>query len=77
MAAVAVPANLALERAGVPAFPHLIVVGAVGGLVYLVALWRLFPSAWLDLSALLRRVLPSGPVRRIAGRVPALAGRSS
>ena len=46
-------------------------------MTYLVVMARLFPSAWLDLSALLRRVLPSGPVQRLTARVPALAGRSS
>jgi hypothetical protein len=77
MAAVAVPVDIAVGDAGVPAFLHLAIVGAVAGVVYLLALWRLFPSAWTDVAALLRRVLPSGPVRRITARVPALAGRSS
>jgi PST family polysaccharide transporter len=77
MAAVAVPLDAAVGGAGVPAFAHLAIVGAVAGVAYVLAVWRLFPAAWADLSALLRRVLPSGPVRRITARVPALAGRSS
>lgn len=77
MAAVAVPVNVAVGDAGVPAFVHLAIVGAVAGVVYLLAVWRLFPAAWTDLSTLLRRVLPSGPVARLTARVPALAGRSS
>lgn len=77
MAAVAVPVNVAVGDAGAPAFVHLAIVGAVAGVVYLLAVWRLFPAAWTDLSTLLRRVLPSGPVARLTARVPALAGRSS
>jgi O-antigen/teichoic acid export membrane protein len=77
MAAVAVPLDSLVGRADLPAPIHLALVGAVAGVTYVLVVWRLFPAAWLDLSSLLRRVLPSGPVRRITARVPALAGRSS
>ena len=55
------------SSAGAPAVVHVVVVGAVGGIVYLAALRLWFADAWSDLSALLR------PVRRaqaVIRRVP-------
>ena len=71
MAAAALPLELALRSAGAPAIVHVMVVGAVGGAVYLAALRLWFADAWSDLSALLRRVLPVPRVRAIARRVRA------
>lgn len=77
MAVVGVPVNMAVEQAGVPALPHLAIVGAAMGAAYLLTLRALFDSAWQDVGALARRVLPTGRIGRIAARVPALSGRSS
>jgi O-antigen/teichoic acid export membrane protein len=77
MAAAALPVELALRSSGAPAIAHLVVVGAVGGSAYLVAMRLWFKDAWRDLSALVQRVLPVGRAKAVVRRVPALAGRSS
>jgi O-antigen/teichoic acid export membrane protein len=75
MVAAALPVEVALRNAGVPAIAHLAIVGAVGGVAYLAAVRIWFPSAWRDLSALAQRVLPVSRARAVARRVPLLAGR--
>jgi PST family polysaccharide transporter len=72
MAAAVWPLEMALQSAGVPPIVHVVIVGVVGGGVYLAALRLWFADAWKDLSALVRRVLP---VHRVAAKVPALAPR--
>ena len=76
MAAAATPVAIALERSDTPAVAQIVIVGAVGGAVYLAALRLWFKAAWLDLSALLHRVLPDRLTRRRAAKDPALAARS-
>jgi lipopolysaccharide exporter len=77
MAAAGLPVELALRSSGAPALAHVVIVGAVSGVAYLVALRLWFGDAWRDLSALMRRVLPVGRMQAVVRRVPALAGRSS
>jgi PST family polysaccharide transporter/lipopolysaccharide exporter len=70
LAAVAGPANWALDNAGAPVLVQLALVGGTGGLAYLVALRAGFPEAWRDLSVVLRRILP-GRVMTLIERLPA------
>jgi O-antigen/teichoic acid export membrane protein len=68
LAAVAAPVQWALRDTGAPAEVHILAVGACGGLAYLAALRTGFPTAWDDLRAAVRRVVPAGavpaPIRR-------------
>ena len=63
LAAVALPLRLALENAGVPALVLLPVVAAAGAAAYGLSLRLLRPSAWRDLAAALRRVVPQRALR--------------
>jgi O-antigen/teichoic acid export membrane protein len=75
---VAVPIELGLTDAGAPPLVHLALVGAAAAIAYLAALRLLFPSAWRDLTALVRRVLPAGRSTRVLARRRAVAtGRTS
>lgn len=67
---VALPLNLALERAGAPALIHMLLVSAAALLVYLGALRAWFAEEWRDVAALTRRVLPARPLRAAARRPP-------
>jgi PST family polysaccharide transporter len=77
MAAVGVPLELALRSSGAPPAAHLLVVGAVGGAVYLGVMRLFFKDAWGDLAALAQRVLPVGRATAVVRRVPLPAGRAS
>jgi O-antigen/teichoic acid export membrane protein len=77
LAAVAVPVNVALENAGVPTFPHIVLVGAAALLAYAGALRLWFPADARDVAKLVARVAPSRPFRAITRRVPLPAGRAS
>lgn len=73
--AVALPAMRALDD--LPALPHLTVAGALAAVTYLAVLRTWFPEDFADLSALARRVLPIGRLRRVARRAAVPAGRGS
>jgi O-antigen/teichoic acid export membrane protein len=68
LTAVAAPLEWELRDAGAPALVHLIAVVAVGAVAYAAALRAGFPAAWHDLSAAVRRILPSGADPATAGR---------
>lgn len=68
LAALAVPANLALATAGAPALAHMAGVGLAGAVGYLVALRLGFPASAHDLRAAIERIVP---VRPTLGRVRA------
>jgi PST family polysaccharide transporter len=76
MAAAAAPVAVALQSSGTPAVAQIMIVGAVGSVAYFATLRLCFKDAWLDLSALIRRVVPVGRAQALARRVPLLAGRS-
>jgi O-antigen/teichoic acid export membrane protein len=62
LVAVAVPVNLALDRADLAPVLQLLIVSGVAAAVYLSALRIGFPAAFRDLRGLMRRVVP---VRRL------------
>jgi O-antigen/teichoic acid export membrane protein len=64
LAAAALPVDSALDGAAIAPLIQLAVVAAVGGLAYLAAARLLFPAAWSDIVAVLRRVVP---VRKFGG----------
>jgi O-antigen/teichoic acid export membrane protein len=74
---VGLPVDLALDQAAASPFVRTVAVGAACGVGYLAALRIWFPSAWHDLTVLVRRVIPMRPLRAAARRVPAHAGRPS
>jgi O-antigen/teichoic acid export membrane protein len=77
MAAVALPAELALRSSGAPPLAHIAVVGGLGAVAYLGALGLWFKDAWQDLAGLASRVLPLERATAVVRRVPLLAGRAS
>ncbi|MGH2976024.1 MAG: oligosaccharide flippase family protein, partial [Solirubrobacterales bacterium] len=58
LAALGVPANLALDNAGAAAVPHIIGTATAAGIGYLIALRIGFPASAHDLGAAVRRILP-------------------
>jgi O-antigen/teichoic acid export membrane protein len=58
MAVIMVPLSLGAAQAGVPPIVHLLAVGGLGSLVYLMVLRSAFRQSWSDLVALVRRLLP-------------------
>ncbi len=58
LAALAVPANLALVNAGIPVIPHALGTGAAAAIGYLLVLRLAYPDQARDLAAALRRILP-------------------
>jgi O-antigen/teichoic acid export membrane protein len=59
LAAVAVPATIAMSAAHVPTVPHLAGVGLLAAAAYLVALRVGFPSTWRSLMTIAGRVIPA------------------
>lgn len=59
LAACALPVSIVLDRAGVPAPVVLAAVGLVAAVAYLAALRLLYPSAFGDVLAIARRILPA------------------
>jgi lipopolysaccharide exporter len=76
LAAVTLPLMSALSSAGVSAFPHLVVVGLAGALVYIASLRAFFPATWADFGLLVERAVlrrrPAPDVTRVS-----LSGASS
>jgi O-antigen/teichoic acid export membrane protein len=77
MLCAAVPVNWAMQQSEVPTFVHLAVVGAVGGLAYLLVLRVAFPAAARDLMAIVRRVLPGRGLRLLERLGPPMVARRS
>jgi PST family polysaccharide transporter len=71
MAAVTVPASLALTAAGLPAFVWLVAVGVVGSVAYLAVLRIFFASVWSAQRAIFNRIIPARMRRRRPGAPPA------
>jgi PST family polysaccharide transporter len=59
LVAVAAPLGWALRGAGTPTVVHLALVLVAGSVAYLLALRTIFPTAWRDLGAAVRRVVPA------------------
>jgi O-antigen/teichoic acid export membrane protein len=59
LVAVAAPLGWVLSSAGAPTPVHILLVPGAGGAAYLLALRTGFPSAWRDLIAALRRLVPA------------------
>jgi lipopolysaccharide exporter len=59
LVAAAWPVEIALSEAGAPPVLHVVIVGAVAAIAYLIALRACFAAAWGDLVAVLRRVVPA------------------
>jgi lipopolysaccharide exporter len=76
LAAVAVPASLALSAAHTPVLAQVAVVGLAGGGAYLVTLRACFATAWRELVSSTRRMLPLEKLP-VIGRRPPLAGAES
>ncbi len=76
LAAVAVPASLALTSADVPVLLNVLAVGAIGGVGYLVSLRTAFPKAWRELCSGVGHMLPTGRFQRMFRR-PSLVGARS
>jgi O-antigen/teichoic acid export membrane protein len=74
MAAVTVPASLALTAAGLPAFVWLAAVGAVGGVAYLAILRLCFANVWAAQHAIFNRIVPARLRRRHGAPPAALQG---
>jgi lipopolysaccharide exporter len=70
LVATALPVQLGLSQAQAGAFVHLVLVGAAGGVAFLLTLRVLFADAWGDVRALLRRVLPVERLRTATRRTP-------
>ena len=66
-----------LRGTGAPVIVHMTLVGAGGGIAYLIALRACFPAAWGDLAAALRRVIPARSVRFVARLVPRPLARAA
>jgi len=73
LVAVAGPVSWGLGNAGAPVLVQIALVGATGGLAYLATVRAAFPTAWGDLSAVLRRVLPAR-VLALLERLPGPGG---
>jgi PST family polysaccharide transporter len=71
---LAIPANLALTNAGVPAVPHIFGTAIAAGVGYLIALRIGFPASSHDLGAAVRRILPDRLVSWFPRGHAALAG---
>jgi PST family polysaccharide transporter len=67
----AVPVDLALGSADVPALPHLLADGMAGGLAYLITLRVVFPGTWSAVWHFLGRVVPRARLRAVRRLVPA------
>ena len=70
LVAAAWPTEKLLGNADAPPLVHVLVVGAVAAVAYLVALRVFSPSSARDLATLLRRVLPVERVQALVGRKP-------
>jgi O-antigen/teichoic acid export membrane protein len=70
LAAAALPLDIILRGTTTPPALHVTIVCSVAALTYLTALRAWFPDAWRDLATLLRKVLPSRPVRAIVAGTP-------
>jgi hypothetical protein len=77
LVAAALPVELALSAASVPAIVNIAVVGLVAASAYLLALRWCSADGWRDVRNVARRVLPAWSLRLGARRIPELAGRSS
>jgi O-antigen/teichoic acid export membrane protein len=73
LAAVAVPATLALSGAHAPALLELPAVGAAAAATYLLVLRFAFRPAFAELCSGLGRIVPVGHLGRLWGRRPSLA----
>lgn len=73
MAAVAVPASLALTAAGLPALPWMLAIGLIGAVTYLLVLRFCFAKVWAKQLAIFNRIVPSRFRNRLRLR-PALHG---
>lgn len=69
LAVAAGAVDWALDGANIPVPLHMLAAAAAGGLAYMAAMCTAFPTAWLDLVAVLRRVAP-GPGVRLLERLP-------
>jgi PST family polysaccharide transporter len=73
LAAVAVPAGILLDRAGLPDLAWMIAVGAIGSLAYVLVLRFAFPGVWATEKSIFERIVPARLRRRL--RLPTLRGR--
>ena len=73
----ALPVEIALREAGTYPLLHMVVVAAVAAVAYLVALRLWFADSARDLASVARRILPMGPLRAAARRIPLVAGSRS
>lgn len=74
LAAVAVPAGIALERAGLPDLAWMVAVGLIGAMAYVLCLRLAFPSVWAMQKKIFDRIVPARLRRRL--RIPMLRGRA-
>jgi lipopolysaccharide exporter len=65
---VAWPVRVALDDAGAPGIVTLAAAGVTGLAAYALVIRFVFPTAWSDVDMLLRRIVPSGLVRRALRR---------
>jgi O-antigen/teichoic acid export membrane protein len=65
LAAVAVPASMALVSAGIPVLSYLVAESVIAAIVYLLTLRLVFPDTWSGLRSLLGHILPQGRSRRV------------
>jgi O-antigen/teichoic acid export membrane protein len=75
LAGAAVPLQIALDGAPIPAVADLLLVGGAGLLAYLGVLRVAFPADWRDLLALVRRIMPARRMR--ARKLPRAAAVQS
>lgn len=82
LAAVTVPAGIALKNAGFPDLAWMLAVGAIGAIVYVLALRFAFPGVWAMQKKIFERIVPARIRSRfrlptMRGRRPAGAGSAS
>jgi O-antigen/teichoic acid export membrane protein len=72
LAAVAVPAGLLLERAGLPDLAWMVAVGLVGGIAYVLVLRFAFRGVWAEQKKIFERIFPASLRNRL--RLPTMLG---
>lgn len=73
LAAVAVPAGIALKNAGLPDLAWMVAVGAIGSLAYVLVLRFAFPGVWATEKKIFERIVPARLRNRL--RLPTLRSR--